>query len=105
VLALGVRGIGLREALVCYAFALGMGLIIPIPIDLGLTEGRGMAVLMAFGVNTADALAIMLIQRVLGAILSCPIAAISLLGAPKYLFIPRASREVGDVNEPLVQVG
>jgi len=30
---------------------------------------------------------------------------LTLLGTPKYLFIPRASREVGDVNEPLVQVG
>ncbi len=27
------------------------------------------------------------------------------LGTPKYLFIPSASRDVGDVNEPLVQVG
>ncbi len=27
------------------------------------------------------------------------------LGTPKYLFIPSASRNVGNINEPLVQVG
>jgi uncharacterized membrane protein YbhN (UPF0104 family) len=77
--ALGVPGVGLPQALVCYAFALGMGLLIPIPMDLGLTEGSGVAALMACGVSTVDAVAIMLIQRVLGALLTSPIAAVSLL--------------------------
>jgi len=31
--------------------------------------------------------------------------AVQAYGTPKYLFIPSASRDVGDVNEPLVQVG
>lgn len=77
--ALGVGGISLSQALVSYAFALGLGLLIPLPMDLGLTEGSGMAVLMACGVSTADALAVMLVQRVLGALLTSPLAAVGLL--------------------------
>lgn len=77
--ALGVSGIGPSQALVCYAVALGVGLLIPLPMDLGLTEGGGVAALMACGVSTADALAIMLIQRVLGALLTSPLAAAGLV--------------------------
>jgi uncharacterized membrane protein YbhN (UPF0104 family) len=72
--ALGVPGIGLPQALVSYMFALGVGLVIPIPLDLGLTEVGGIAVLMAFGASAADALAIMLTQRVLGTLLTGGIA-------------------------------
>ena len=76
--ALGISGIGLNEALVVYCFALGVGLIIPIPIDLGLTELSGLAVLVAFGVTRADALTVMLMQRVLSSVLTGGIAIISL---------------------------
>ena len=72
--ALGVRGIGLPQALVSYLFALGMGLVIPIPIDLGLTEVGGVADLMAVRMNEADAVAMMLTQRVLGTVLTGAIA-------------------------------
>lgn len=78
VAALGVPGIGPLQALLCYAFALGVGLVIPIPLDLGLTEVGGVTVLMALGVNAADALAIMLIQRVLSSLLTLGSAAAGL---------------------------
>jgi uncharacterized membrane protein YbhN (UPF0104 family) len=76
--ALGISAIGPREALVVYCFALIIGLVVPIPIDLGLTELSGLAALIAFGVNRADALTIMLLQRVLSSVLTIGIAGISL---------------------------
>ena len=67
---LGLHGIGFTQALVVYAFALGAGLIIPVPIDLGLTELSGLAALMAFGVPRADALTVMLLQRLVSSTLT-----------------------------------
>src|SRR5918911_242428 len=74
---LGLHGIGFTQALIVYAFALAAGLIIPVPIDLGLTELSGLAALMAFGVPRADALTVMLPQRLLSSTLT---AGISLAG-------------------------
>ena len=68
--ALGLHGIGFTQALVVYAFALGAGLVIPVPIDLGLTELSGLAALMALGAPQADALTVMLLQRVLSSTLT-----------------------------------
>ena len=68
--ALGLHGIGFTQALVVYAFALGSGLVIPVPIDLGLTELSGLAALMALGAPQADALTVMLLQRVLSSTLT-----------------------------------
>jgi len=101
--ALGVPGIGLPQALVCYAFALGMGLLIPIPMDLGLTEGSGVAILLASGASTPDAVAIMLIQRVLGALLTSPIAAVSLFAVRRQLGAAlHAGARTSDSAAPLV---
>lgn len=72
--ALGLNGIGLREALVVYAFALCVGLIIPIPIDLGLTEFSGLTLLMAFGLGKSDGLTLMLMQRVISTLLTVLLA-------------------------------
>jgi uncharacterized protein (TIRG00374 family) len=74
---LGLHGLGFTQALVVYAFALGAGLIIPVPIDLGLTELSGLAALMAFGVPRADALTVMLLQRLVSSTLT---GGISLVG-------------------------
>ena len=74
---LGLHGIGFTQALIVYAFALAAGLIIPVPIDLGLTELSGLAALMAFGVPRADALTVMLLQRLVSTTLT---AGISLAG-------------------------
>jgi uncharacterized membrane protein YbhN (UPF0104 family) len=67
---LGLHGLGFAQALVVYAFALGAGLIIPVPIDLGLTELSGLAALMACGVPRADALTVMLLQRLVSSTLT-----------------------------------
>src|ERR687887_2097994 len=71
---LGLHRIGFAQALVVYAFALAAGLIIPVPIDLGLTELSGLAALMAFGVPRADALTVMLLQRLVSSTLTGGIA-------------------------------
>ena len=67
---LGLHGIGFTQALVVYAFALAAGLSIPVPIDLGLTELGGLAALMAFGTPRADALTVMLLQRLVSSTLT-----------------------------------
>ena len=77
VAALSIPSIGLREALCVYAFALGLELTIPIPTDLGLMEVSGLAALMAYGMPRADALTVMLIQRILSTILISIIAGVS----------------------------
>src|SRR5437763_527910 len=48
----------------------GAGLVIPVPVDLGLTELSGLAALMALGAPQADALTVMLLQRVLSSTLT-----------------------------------
>lgn len=72
--ALGVGRVGVEQALVVYAFALAANLLIVIPIDLGLTELGGLAALMLFGVPRADAVAILLLQRALSAVLTGAVA-------------------------------
>jgi uncharacterized membrane protein YbhN (UPF0104 family) len=79
VAALSIPPIGLHEALGVYAFVLGLELTIPIPTDLGLMEVSGLAVLMAYGMPRADALTVMLIQRILSTILVSSIAGVSLV--------------------------
>src|ERR671935_42958 len=75
---LGLHSIGFEQALVVYAFALAAGLIVPVPIDLGLTELSGLAALMACGVPRADALTVMLLQRLLSSTLTAGISLVSL---------------------------
>ena len=77
VAALSIPSIGLGEALCVYTFALGLELTIPIPTDLGLMEVSGLAALMAYGMPRADALTVMLIQRILSTILISIIAGVS----------------------------
>lgn len=83
--ARGVRDIGPGQALVAYAFALGLGMLVIIPIDLGLVELGGLAVLIALGVGRADALTIMLVQRVLNSILTSGIAAGTLAALRRHM--------------------
>ena len=77
VAALSIPGIGLHEALCVYAFVLGLELTIAIPTDLGVMEVSGLAALMAYGMPRADALTVMLIQRILSTILVSGIAGVS----------------------------
>jgi uncharacterized membrane protein YbhN (UPF0104 family) len=79
VAALSIPGIGLHEALDVYAFVLGLGLTTPIPTDLGVMEVSGLAALMAYAMPRADALTVMLIQRILSTILVSSIAGVSLV--------------------------
>jgi uncharacterized membrane protein YbhN (UPF0104 family) len=83
--ALGISSIGPGEALVVYCFALIVGLVVPIPIDLGLTELSGLTALIAFNVNRADALTVMLLQRVLSSVLTTGIAGVSLTILRRYM--------------------
>lgn len=94
--ALGLSGVGPLQALVVYCFALGVGLIIPIPIDLGLTEFSGLTALIAFGVTRADALTVMLIQRVLSTVLTAIIAMVSLTALRRQVVAALRPQAVGD---------
>lgn len=98
--ALGIDSIGPDRAVLVYTFALGMGLIIPIPLDLGLTEVSGLAVLVALGVARADALTVMLMQRILSSVLTSGIALVTLAALRRQLMTtldgatPRATAPV-----------
>jgi uncharacterized membrane protein YbhN (UPF0104 family) len=85
VAALSIPGIGLHEALGVYAFVLGLELTIAIPTDLGVLEVSGLAVLMAYGLPRADALTVMLTQRILSTILVSSIAVVSLVLLRRHL--------------------
>ncbi len=105
--ALGVKSIGPGQGLIVYCFALACSLAIPIPIDLGLTEASGLAALLALGVGRADALTIMLMQRVLTSVLTSGIAGVTLallrnqMGAAMRAEVSGAGEpEVSDASEP-----
>ncbi len=76
---LSITGLPLGEALAVYFFSLGIGLIIPIPIDLGLTEISGIGVLLVLGVGRDDAVAIVLLNRILSALAALLIAFVGAL--------------------------
>jgi len=71
---LSIAGLPLGAALAVYFFSLGIGLIIPIPIDLGLTEISGIGVLLVLGVGRDDAIAIVLLNRILSTLAALVIA-------------------------------
>jgi len=61
--AYGEPQVGLMQAAAIYCFVLTMVILVPLPSDLGLSEGSGVAVLLAYGVPLAQGVTIMLITR------------------------------------------
>ena len=61
--AYGLTNVGLAQAAAIYCFVLTLIILVPLPSDWGLSEGSGVAVLLAYGVPLAQGLTIMLIIR------------------------------------------
>ncbi|HLG68958.1 MAG TPA: lysylphosphatidylglycerol synthase transmembrane domain-containing protein [Chloroflexota bacterium] len=61
--AYGLERVGLPQAAAIYCFVLTLIILVPLPSDLGLSEGGGVTVLLAYGVSLAEGLTIMLIIR------------------------------------------
>ena len=61
--AYGLPNVGPLEATAIYSFVLALVILVPLPSDLGLSEGSGRAVFLAYGVPLAQGLTIMLISR------------------------------------------
>ncbi len=61
--AYGLERVGVAEAAAIYCFVLTLIILVPLPSDLGLSEGSGVTILLAYGVPLAEGLTIMLIVR------------------------------------------
>jgi uncharacterized membrane protein YbhN (UPF0104 family) len=61
--AFGEPQVGLDQATAIYCFVLTMVILVPLPSDLGLSEGSGVTVMLAFGIPLAQSVTIMLIAR------------------------------------------
>lgn len=61
--AYGLPSVGPAEAAAVYCFVLSLIILVPLPSDLGLSEGSGVTILLAYGVPLAEGLTIMLIIR------------------------------------------
>ena len=79
--AYGLPHIGPAEAAAIYCFVLTLIILVPLPSDLGLSEGSGVAVLLAYGVPLAEGLTIMLITRFAVLVFTEMLAGAALLGA------------------------
>ena len=63
--AIGIHGFSFREAAVAYGFSTLVLVLTPVPTDLGTTEASGAGVLLAFGATRPQALATLLLLRIL----------------------------------------
>lgn len=86
-LYLVVRGLGLGsvtfgQAVAVYLFSLVVGLIVPIPIDVGTLEAGGVVAFVAMGVGPSDAVAVMLINRVLTVGAASALAVLAIVALP-----------------------
>ena len=61
--AVGVQSFNLQEAAVVNGFATLVLILVPIPTDLGVTEASGVAAMLAFGATRAQAVAALLLLR------------------------------------------
>jgi uncharacterized membrane protein YbhN (UPF0104 family) len=61
--AYGLQNVSPGAAAAVYAFVLTVVILVPLPSDLGLSEGSGVGILLAYGVPLAQGLTIMLINR------------------------------------------
>lgn len=62
---IGAPGLGIREVAVVFGFITLSLVLLPIPTTLGVTEASGAEALVAFGASPAQAVAILLMLRVL----------------------------------------
>ncbi|HEX6512471.1 MAG TPA: lysylphosphatidylglycerol synthase transmembrane domain-containing protein, partial [Chloroflexota bacterium] len=76
--AYGLPGIGPAQAAAIYCFVLTLIILVPLPSDLGLSEGSGVTILLAYGVPLAEGLTIMLIIRFATLLFTEAIAGISI---------------------------
>lgn len=79
--AYGLPNIGPLEATAIYCFILTLIILVPLPSDLGLSEGSGVTILLAYGVPLAEGLTIMLINRFAVLLFTELLAGAALLGA------------------------
>lgn len=93
--AYGLEHIGLAEAAAIYSFVLTLIILVPLPSDLGLSEGGGVTVLLAYGVPLAEGLTIMLIVR-FSVLLFTELVA----GGAMLLLRPHLARGVGHETRP-----
>jgi uncharacterized membrane protein YbhN (UPF0104 family) len=63
--AVGIHGFSFREAAVVYGFSTLILVLTPVPTDLGTTEASGAGALLAFGATRPQAVAALLLLRVL----------------------------------------
>lgn len=62
---ISVPGFGVREAAVVFGFTTLSFVLIPIPTSLGVTEASGAEAMVAFGASPAQAVAVLLLLRIL----------------------------------------
>jgi hypothetical protein len=88
--AVGIQGFSLREAAVTYGFSTLILVLTPVPTDLGTSEASGAGVLLAFGATRPQALATLLLLRVLLTGATMLITGPLLLAMSRQLTPPRA---------------
>ncbi|MGH2390665.1 MAG: hypothetical protein ACRDIE_20890, partial [Chloroflexota bacterium] len=62
---LGVGGASFRQVLAAYFFSLAFSLIFPLPVDIGVLEVSAVGAFLATGISRNDAVASVLVNRVL----------------------------------------
>ncbi|MFI5269107.1 MAG: lysylphosphatidylglycerol synthase transmembrane domain-containing protein [Chloroflexota bacterium] len=80
--AYGQPNVGPAEAAAVYCFVLTLIILVPLPSDLGLSEGSGVTILLAYGVPLAEGLTIMLIIRFAVLLFTEIIAGVAFLALP-----------------------
>ncbi|HEY8694158.1 MAG TPA: lysylphosphatidylglycerol synthase transmembrane domain-containing protein [Chloroflexota bacterium] len=80
--AYGLPNVGPAEAAAVYCFVLALVILVPLPSDLGLSEGSGVTILLAYGVPLAEGLTIMLIIRFAVLLFTEIIAGVAFLTMP-----------------------
>ena len=80
--AYGLPHVGPAEAAAVYCFVLALIILVPLPSDLGLSEGSGVTILLAYGVPLAEGLTVMLIIRFAVLLFTEAIAGAAFLACP-----------------------
>ena len=101
--AVGIPGFSFREAAVVYGFSTLVLVLTPVPTDLGTTEASGAGALLAFGATRPQAVATLLLLRILLTGATMLITGPLLLAMSRQLIPPDASAASGgDSNPPSV---
>jgi hypothetical protein len=87
--AAGIHGFSFREAAVAYGFSTLVLVLTPVPTDLGTTEASGVGVLLASGATRPQALATLLLLRILLTGATMLLTGPLLLAASRQLTPPR----------------